>query len=91
MFFIFLFGSNDKKEHLDKNDFCHGYNNYFKSAVLKVTCFQGTLTSIFQRYFTVEHFTVMLINSYILLYYTYSYILLLYSYVLLLYYHIIHT
>ena len=39
-FFIFLFRSNGKKEHLDENDFCHGYGNYFKSAALKVTWFQ---------------------------------------------------
>ena len=39
-FFIFLFRSNVKKEYLDENDFCHGYVNYFKSAVLKVTWFQ---------------------------------------------------
>ena len=35
--FFFLFRSNGKKEHLDENDFHHGYGSYFKSAVLKVT------------------------------------------------------
>ena len=39
-FFFFLFRSNGKNEHLDENDFRHGYGNYFKSAVLKVTWFQ---------------------------------------------------
>ena len=29
--------TNGKKEHLDKNDFRHGYGDYFKSAILKVT------------------------------------------------------
>ena len=38
--FLFLFRSNGIKEHLDKNDFHHGYVNYFKNAVLKVTSFQ---------------------------------------------------
>ena len=36
-FFILLFRSNGKTEHLDDNDFRHGCGNYFKSAVLKVT------------------------------------------------------
>ena len=40
LFLIFLFRSNGIKEHLDKNDFRHGYGNYFKSAVLKITWFQ---------------------------------------------------
>ena len=35
--FFFLFRSNGKKEHLDENDFRHGYDDYFRSAVLKVT------------------------------------------------------
>ena len=35
--FIFLFRGNGKNEHLDENDFRHGYRNYFKSAVLKIT------------------------------------------------------
>ena len=39
-FFIFLFRSNGKNEHLDENHFRHAYGNYFKSAVLKVTWFQ---------------------------------------------------
>ena len=34
---FFLFRSNCKKEHLDEKDFRHGYGNYFKSDVLKVT------------------------------------------------------
>ena len=66
IFYFFLFRSNDKKEHLDQNNFRHGYGNYFKSAVLKVTWYQqcsaifkylsqqlqSTLTTAFQRYFT---------------------------------------
>ena len=35
--FSFFFRSNGKKEHLDENNFRHGYGNYFKSAILKVT------------------------------------------------------
>ena len=38
--FIFLFRTNGKKEHLDENDFRHGYGNYFESAILKVTWYQ---------------------------------------------------
>ena len=38
--FIFLFRANGKKEYLDENDFCHGYGNYFESAILKVTWYQ---------------------------------------------------
>ena len=39
--FIFLFRSSDKKKkHLDENDCRHGYGNYFKSAILKVTWYQ---------------------------------------------------
>ena len=38
--FIFLFRTNGKKEHLDENDFRHGYGNYFDSATLKVTWYQ---------------------------------------------------
>ena len=68
--FIFLFRSNGKKKHLDENNFRHGYGNYFKSAVLKITLFQlsstfflkqlrGTLTTTFERYFTTEDFTDM--------------------------------
>ena len=45
-FLLFLFRSNDKKEHLDKNDFRHGYGNYFKSAVLKVTILQSYKVTI---------------------------------------------
>ena len=36
-FFIFLFRSNGKNEHLDENDFRYGFGDYFTSAVLKVT------------------------------------------------------
>ena len=36
-FFIFLFKSNSKNEHLDEKDFRHSYGSYFKSVVLKVT------------------------------------------------------
>ena len=39
-FFIFLFRSNGKNEHLHENNLRHGYGNYFKSAVLNVTWFQ---------------------------------------------------
>ena len=35
--FIFLFRTKGKKVHLDENDFRHGYDNYFESAILKVT------------------------------------------------------
>ena len=35
--YIFLFKSSGKNEHLDENDFRHGYGKYFWSAVLKVT------------------------------------------------------
>ena len=38
--FIFLFRTNCKKEHLDENDFRHGYGNHFESAVLKVIWYQ---------------------------------------------------
>ena len=34
---IFLFRTNDKKEHLDENDFNHPYGNYVECAILKVT------------------------------------------------------
>ena len=38
---LFLFRINEhlkrKKEHLDENDFRHGYGNCFESSVLKVT------------------------------------------------------
>ena len=37
---IFLFSTNGKKEHLDENDFHHGYGKYFESAILKVTWYQ---------------------------------------------------
>ena len=37
---IFLFSTNGKKEHLDENDFYHGYGKYFESAILKVTWYQ---------------------------------------------------
>ena len=50
LFFAFLFRSNDKKEHLDENDFRHGYGNYFKSAVLKVTWYQLCSTSFLDNY-----------------------------------------
>ena len=48
--FYFLFRSNDKKEHLDENHFRHGYGNYFKSAVLKVTWFQLCSTFFLNNY-----------------------------------------
>ena len=38
--FNFLFSTNGKKEHLDENDFHHGYGKYFESAILKVTWYQ---------------------------------------------------
>ena len=37
---FFLFRINGKKEHLDENDFRHGYGNCFESSVLKVTWHQ---------------------------------------------------
>ena len=63
--FIFLFRSNGKKEHLDENDFRHGYgklfpkfssDSYLISVIFKVLSQQlrGTLTTAFERYFTVE-------------------------------------
>ena len=36
VFFLFLFRTNGKKEHLDENDFRHGFGNYFQRAILKV-------------------------------------------------------
>ena len=36
----FFVRSNNKKEHLDENDFRHCYGNYFRSVILKVTWFQ---------------------------------------------------
>ena len=36
-FFISLFRSHGKREHMDENDFRHGDGNYFKSALVKVT------------------------------------------------------
>ena len=50
------------KEHLGENNLCHGYGNYFKSAILKVTWYQffrssqqlrDTLTTAFERHPTV--------------------------------------
>ena len=38
--YIFLFRNYGKKEHLNENDFRHGYGNYFESAILKVTWYQ---------------------------------------------------
>ena len=35
--FILLFRTNGWKEHLDGNNFRHSFNNYFDSAILKVT------------------------------------------------------
>ena len=36
--FIFIFFRiNGKKEHLNENDFHHGYGNYFEGAISKVT------------------------------------------------------
>ena len=35
--YIFLFKSSGKNEHLDEIDFRHGYGQYFRCAVLKVT------------------------------------------------------
>ena len=46
----FLFRNNGKKEHLDENNFRHGYGNYFKSAVLKVTWFQLCSTFFLNNY-----------------------------------------
>ena len=50
LFFAFLFRSNNKKKHLDENDFRHGYDNYFKSAVLKVTWYQLRSKSFLDNY-----------------------------------------
>ena len=66
-FFIFLFRSNSKNEHLDKNDFRFPFmviiskvlfRNYLISAMFKVLSqqLQGTLTTAFEIYFTVEDF-----------------------------------
>ena len=38
--FFFLFRTNGRKEHLDENDFGHGYGSYFESAILKVTWYR---------------------------------------------------
>ena len=35
--FIFLFRTNGKTEHLDENNFCHCYGNFFESAAWKVS------------------------------------------------------
>ena len=43
--FYFLFRSDDKKEHLDENDFRHSYGNYFRGAVVKVLDFSYVQTS----------------------------------------------
>ena len=48
--FYFLFRSNGKKEHLDESNFRHGYDNFFKSAVLKVTWFQLCSTTFLDNY-----------------------------------------
>ena len=37
---FYFFRSNGTKVHLDENDFRHGYVNYFKSTILKVTWYQ---------------------------------------------------
>ena len=38
--FIFLIRPSNEKEHLGKNNFCHGYGNYFEIAILKVARYQ---------------------------------------------------
>ena len=38
--FIFLIRTSSEKEHLDKNNFCHVYGNYFEIAILKVAWYQ---------------------------------------------------
>ena len=48
--FYFLFRSNGKKKHLDENNFRHSYDNYFKSAVLKVSQFQLHSTFFLSNY-----------------------------------------
>ena len=71
IFIFFVFRTNGKKEHLDENNFCHWYGNFFESAVLKFSYliaamlkvfsrqFGGTLTTVFERHSTVEDFTRM--------------------------------
>ena len=56
-----MFRTSGKKEHLDENDFRHGYGNYFESAILEFPCqhWRGTLTKTFERHLAVEYFTEM--------------------------------
>ena len=40
IYLLFLLRTNSTKENLDENNFPHCYGNFFKIAVLKVTCSQ---------------------------------------------------
>ena len=50
LIFIFLFGTNSYKKHLDENNFSHPYGNFFESAVLKVTWLQLCLKFFLSNY-----------------------------------------
>ena len=36
-FYFFVFRTNGEKEHLDENNFCDGYGNFYESAAVKVS------------------------------------------------------
>ena len=68
--FIFLFKTTGKKKHLDEDDFCPFYGNFFgkcrSESYLIITLFKvlsqqlwTTLTTAFERHFKMEDFTEM--------------------------------
>ena len=70
IFYFFLFRTNSKKEHLDVNNFRHGYGIIFQKcysesylilALFKVLSqkLQYTLTTAFERHYAVEDFKDM--------------------------------
>ena len=73
LFFVFcVFRTNGEKEHLDESNFCHRYADFLENVVLKISYLittisklfprqlGNTLTTTFERHFTVEDFTEML-------------------------------
>ena len=49
-YFVFLFRTNGKKEHLDQSNFHRKYGNCSESAILKVTWYQLCLKFFLNNY-----------------------------------------
>ena len=46
-FYFFVFRTNGKKEHLDENNFCDGYSNFYESAAVKVSHLMIAMFKVF--------------------------------------------